>query len=88
MSGLPMDCAQSAPTAVPGSMTAFRYFSLHFSKQEEIRHWTSHREPEFINVLFKVITNLQSYKRFYHRRPSEPFLYHKMVPCAPKKSLG
>ena len=28
---LPMDWAQSAPTAVPGSITAFRYLVLHFS---------------------------------------------------------
>ena len=34
--GSPMDCAQRAPTAVPGSMAAFMYFSLTFSKKSTI----------------------------------------------------
>jgi hypothetical protein len=32
-----MDCAQSAPTAVPGSITAFRYLDLHFSAHKKMR---------------------------------------------------
>ena len=36
LSNIPMDCAHKAPTAVPGSIMAFMYFSRHFSKNKHL----------------------------------------------------
>ncbi len=45
-------------------------------------------ELSFINVLFKVITNLKFYKRCFIKDYLQKHFFPMMVSCAPKKSIS